>query len=403
MNLPQPLPQSVLDIEEKTRSNPLPWRGQFSPQLVEAFLKSYADIGDVVLDPFVGSGTVLYECSRLGIRGLGVEVNPAAAILANLYRLAELTYTDRKRIIEHLTPSLHALFYSFRPDIREDLLELKLRADDDRRMMILEALICLSDFYTQPVTPSHVHSVWERLSSFLMSLPYSRELIEVAVGDARKLPLPDGCVNLVVTSPPYINVFNYHQQYRASMEALGWKIKEISDSEIGANRKHRGNRLLTLIQYCLDMTMVFIELRRVLNEKGRVIFVVGRESNVRKTAFHNGEIIINLAVAAVGYKLMLRQERAFLNRYGQKIYEDILHFAPGATIDSGVAEYNARSIALKELAEAADRVPPEAISDLWDALSKLHDIHPSPIFSLKENSRKTSLQSRFDLVVGDVV
>ena len=403
MNLPQPLPQSILNIEEKTRSNPLPWRGQFSPQLAEAFLKSYANTGDIILDPFVGSGTVLYECSRLGIRGLGVEVNPAAATLANLYCLSELSYADRKRLIEHLVPSLDVLFFSLKPDIEKDLLELKHRVDDDKHLIILEALICLSDFYNRPVSPSHVNSVWTRLSSLLLSLPHTSEAIKVVVGDARKLPLPDDCVNLVVTSPPYINVFNYHQQYRASMEAMGWDIRQISDSEIGANRKHRGNRLLTVIQYCLDMTMVFIELQRVLKNNGRVIFVVGRESNVRKTPFHNGKIINYLAVKAAGYKLTLRQERAFVNRYGQKIYEDILHFLPGGNIDAGVAEYKARSVALKELAEASERVPTEVSTDLWDALSKLHDIEPSPLFSFKEHIEKTSLQSCFNLLVGDVV
>ena len=403
MHSTEPLPQEILNIEKKIRSNPLPWRGQFSPQLIEAFLKSYATNGDTVLDPFVGSGTVLYECSRLGFKGLGVEVNPAAAILANLYSLSKLSHLDRKRLIEYLTPSLNALLFSFKLDIERDLLELKHRLDDDKLMIILEALICLSDFYKRPVSPGNVSSVWTRLCSFLLSLPHSSETIKVIMGDARKLPLPHGCVDLVLTSPPYINVFNYHQQYRSSMEALGWNIKKVSDSEIGSNRKHRGNRLLTVIQYCLDMTMALIELHRVLKDEGRIIFVVGRESNVRKTSFYNGRIIKHLAVYAAGYKLELQQERFFVNRYGQKIFEDILHFLPARNIDAGVAEYQARSVALKELAEAAERVPAEAVADLWDALSKLHEVGPSPIFEMKEDIKKTSLQSGFNLLVGDIV
>ncbi len=31
-----------LHIQEKTRTNPLPWRGQFSPQLVETLIQTYA-------------------------------------------------------------------------------------------------------------------------------------------------------------------------------------------------------------------------------------------------------------------------------------------------------------------------------------------------------------------------
>ena len=402
MKAPEPLPQEILNIKNKSRSNPLPWRGQFSPQLIEAFLKSYASQGDTVLDPFVGSGTVLYECSRLGIRGLGVEVNPAAATMASLYSLSKLSHFDRKRLIEHLTPALNASLFSFKSDIEKELLDLVLRVDDVDHILILEALICLSDFYKRPVSPDHVRAVWGKLCSFLLSLPHSSETIEVVMGDARKLPLPNDCVNLVVTSPPYINVFNYHQQYRASMEALGWNIGEVASSEIGSNRKHRGNRLLTVIQYCLDMTMVLLELHRVVRQGGRIIFVVGRESNVRKTSFYNGKIVKNLAIEATGYELELQQERAFINRYGQKIYEDILHFLPVRAVDVGVAEYKARGIALRELAEAAERVPAEAVEDLWEAINKIHNVDASPRFLMTKDMNKTSLQSTFNLLVGDV-
>ncbi len=46
-------------IENMERSNPFPWNGQFSPQLVETLLQTYAPSGGFMLDPFLGSGTVL--------------------------------------------------------------------------------------------------------------------------------------------------------------------------------------------------------------------------------------------------------------------------------------------------------------------------------------------------------
>lgn len=33
---------------------------------------------------------------------------------------------------------------------------------------------------------------------------------------------------LLITSPPYINVFNYHQKYRRSVEALGYDVLAIA-------------------------------------------------------------------------------------------------------------------------------------------------------------------------------
>ncbi len=81
----QPIPQSILNITEKTRSNLFAWRGQFSPQLIESILKSYCLQNSVVLDPFVGSGTVLLEAGRLGLTSYGFEINPAAYSLSKVY------------------------------------------------------------------------------------------------------------------------------------------------------------------------------------------------------------------------------------------------------------------------------------------------------------------------------
>lgn len=43
------LSQTILDIEEKTRSNLFSWRGQFSPQLVEHLILAYAPHNATIL------------------------------------------------------------------------------------------------------------------------------------------------------------------------------------------------------------------------------------------------------------------------------------------------------------------------------------------------------------------
>ena len=61
----------------------------YPEELVGFFLQSYTDEGDVVLDPFVGSGTTLKVCEAMQRRGLGYEVN------------AEFTDLIRNRVDEH--------------------------------------------------------------------------------------------------------------------------------------------------------------------------------------------------------------------------------------------------------------------------------------------------------------
>jgi hypothetical protein len=53
--------------------------GNFVPQIPYQLLLRYTQAGDWVLDPFVGSGTTLIECRRLGRNGLGVELNGTVA------------------------------------------------------------------------------------------------------------------------------------------------------------------------------------------------------------------------------------------------------------------------------------------------------------------------------------
>ena len=55
------LSQEKLDVINKTRSNIFDWRGQFTPELIEYLLSVFSKPGDVVADPFSGSGTVLLE------------------------------------------------------------------------------------------------------------------------------------------------------------------------------------------------------------------------------------------------------------------------------------------------------------------------------------------------------
>src|SRR5690348_828970 len=95
----QTIAQDRLNIDNKERSNLFPWNGQFSPQLVEALLQTYATPGSQILDPFLGSGTVLHEAGRCGYPAFGSEINPAAFKMADTYTLINVKPAKRWRAI----------------------------------------------------------------------------------------------------------------------------------------------------------------------------------------------------------------------------------------------------------------------------------------------------------------
>lgn len=70
-----------------------PYKGKFIPQLVEYFLDDHTDSfktevffkpGDIVLDPFCGSGTTLVQANELGIHAVGVDVSAFNSLISNV-------------------------------------------------------------------------------------------------------------------------------------------------------------------------------------------------------------------------------------------------------------------------------------------------------------------------------
>lgn len=67
-----------------------PYKGKFIPQLVEYFLDNHTDTfktevffqkGDIVLDPFCGSGTTLVQANELGINAVGIDISKFNALI----------------------------------------------------------------------------------------------------------------------------------------------------------------------------------------------------------------------------------------------------------------------------------------------------------------------------------
>lgn len=329
----------------------------------------------MIFDPFLGSGTILVESAHFGLSAYGTELNPAAVGLAKIYELINVEPHQRETIVKSVENIVDS-----KPNL-ERLVSIT-KESKAYEAIVTEALIIGLDLYHKEYSIDRLNKAWEQLKSTIKSLPFSTSEVRCFNSDAREVPLSDDFVDLVITSPPYINVFNYHQNYRKSAEAIGYNVLNVAKSEIGANRKFRGNRYLTVIQYCIDIAMVFNELRRVCKDSAKVIFIVGRESTVKKTRFFNSALLTKVAELA-GFKVVGNQERYFTNKFGQKIYEDILRFEIGEpTITEEQLISGAREIGISQLKGADTIAPEESKNDLEMAIIKGVDVSPSVI--LKE-------------------
>lgn len=372
------IPQSELNIDVRTRTNLFAWNGQFSPQFVEAVLTKYAKEGDLVLDPYLGSGTVLYECARKGISAYGIELNVSAYSMAKIYELSCMGVLERNQLIDEVEQIIR--YACDKEDYLGIIVNQSINNNNQRVKEVLSTLIIIMDIYNKEMSIELLSSKWNSLKEIILELPETTQMIRAENGDSRRIPLCDNCVDLILTSPPYINVFNYHQKYRASVEKLGYDVLDIAKSEIGANRKHRGNRLYTVIQYCIDIALSLKEAKKVCKSNARMIYVVGRESTVLGYTFCNSELVYNLGTQILGFTFDIRQERVFKNRYGQTIYEDIIHFVNKKNGDISDEEIikQAREIAIDML--KSKRGIENKNSDLLeDAILKSDKINKSEV------------------------
>jgi len=58
------------------------YRGNWAPQVARNLILLYSKEGELVLDPFMGSGTTIIECALLRRKCIGVDVNERAVMLA---------------------------------------------------------------------------------------------------------------------------------------------------------------------------------------------------------------------------------------------------------------------------------------------------------------------------------
>ena len=355
-----------------------PFPARMAPDLAIAELTRLRR-GSVVLDPMAGSGTVLRQASENGHSAIGFDVDPMAVLVSRAWttsvgdvaveRVYKRVLADVARLgrssptlpwIDQDKETADFVRYWFGPKQRVVLRRIAyaLAADHDPRdaaaldviRVALSRIIITKDrgaSLGRDVSHSRPHktmetSTFDVLEAFERSVGRVRKLLKdspppggvrVSQGDARKLHgVRPSSVDLVLTSPPYLNQIDYIRGHRLALVWFGHRcedLRTIRGTSIGTERglalSDEPDRVLSvvramapakglssrhasmIIRYAQDLLDVMAEVSRVLRPGGRAVMVVGN-SCLRDTFIKNAHGAIR-AGSDAGLMLEAKVER----------------------------------------------------------------------------------------------
>ena len=288
------------------------YRACFKPQLPEFFITRLTKAGDAVYDPFMGRGTTPVQAALLGRRPIGNDINPLS-VLFTRPRLEPPAVTEVARRLDQIKwdegeidqPDLLA-FYSPRTlrhigALRKWLIE---RApldgtpdpvDDWIRMVAINRLSGHSpgffSVYTLPPNQAVSAQSQRKINERRGQTPPDRDVKALILkktasllsdgpmachppsllttGTAQSTPaIASGSVQLVVTSPPFLDIVQYAEDNWLRSWFAGIEVASVA---IAHHRTEVG------WQHMVRDTLT--ELARVVQPGGHVAFEVGEVRN----------------------------------------------------------------------------------------------------------------------------
>lgn len=334
--------------------------GKFIPQIPNLLIRQFSSEGDTVFDPFCGSGTTLVEAKLSGRHSIGTDIHPLSVFMSKV----KTTKIDRElleyipsmlKLVEKRLDNFYAksgssktlLNFVDQSFLNEDF-SYKIPEFPNRdhwfenhvlhELAIIKASIGMSDYNSdfrdflllafssiivavsnqdsetryaavkKEIPRKHPFLLFknklldmrERMREFCLKASDCRA--QAIVGDCRKTcVMPDDSIDLIVTSPPYPNTYDYYLYHKMRMFWLDMDWESAKFNEIGSRLKHSSQRE-GIESYINDMTECFKHFHKALNSEKPFVIVIG-DSIIRKEFLKADEIVEDLA-EKTGFKVL---------------------------------------------------------------------------------------------------
>ncbi len=324
---------------------------KFIPQLVERLIDDYINSNEAhINDPFFGCGTTVVTALSKGFKASGTDINKIAYLITKVKSIPIQPEYLQKKIgqfllklkflngtfmfffddrIEPLIPQKHIdrVNYWFSEENKIELGKiLRVIHEEDDEIVRNFFFVAFSHILkncsvwlqgsTKPTRDPkknstkpfdalrrHLKKMEKGNAGYYKIVPYKvRESLEqylnIGIGNAKKQPIPDETVDLVITSSPYVTSYEYADLHQLSTIWLDLAddLTEYKKNFIGTSYKQYSNKKLRssigqdivynmskenkkiakeIEAFFIDMEEVFDENYRILKNGGRCCFVIG--------------------------------------------------------------------------------------------------------------------------------
>lgn len=310
--------------------------GNFIPQIPAYLIELLSKPGDLVFDPFCGSGTTGVEATLADRPVIMSDVNRACLLISqgklDLIREPSDIATDvaalrtgfvfdtllrrqKSTSDEHGThPDLDRWFHQHTLEQLRYLWHRVLDTQRDTTRNVLMAVFSDTLFACASTLGSSTRSGLRRrhhwgwiADNVLPKRPHPHNAIEIFRGrlidveniaktvakptttparlirqDARNVELTNDSVDLIVTSPPYLAMIDYTLAHRLTYLWMGWDLVGDRDMEVGA--RSRRNRKDAEQKYDAFIDATALEVRRILKVGGLCAIVLGNSRKYPRAA-----------------------------------------------------------------------------------------------------------------------
>ncbi len=316
--------------------------GKFIPAIPAFAINEFTVPGNVVLDPFCGSGTTLIEAGCSARRSIGIDVNPLATFVSGV----KSRKIDKNILDEELTrilaewpensgaapnewePYVVNLSHWFREQVKIDLLWLKFVIDRVQNPEIRDFFNGVFSAFLRGVSNADPQHVFPGYSKRMRALDAKGRKIDVRasftraakkrIGQISDLPTDvvqpqlitgavgavagiDAEVDLVVMNPPYISSIRYLETMKIEMGWLGFLTSKQQylnmDRSVTGTERYYKRELVSIPRTEMPYVDVFID--PLIGENPKMAMTVSRYFSEMKNIFEHLSAVMKSRSAMV--------------------------------------------------------------------------------------------------------